>query len=49
MEGKVTMVWRGQTGKYFAIVEYWIGVGFQRVEREIDQATFERLNVQVAP
>lgn len=38
----VTKAWRSNKGKYFCTKRYWIGNGFQIVDIEIDQETFER-------
>jgi len=39
--GKVLYMWEGSEGHYFAMVQYWVGVGFQNVEREVDRDTYE--------
>ena len=38
--GKIEYAWQGKNGRFFAIISYWIGTGFQRVEREINESVF---------
>ena len=42
--GKIEYVWQGKNGKYFALISYWIGTGFQRVEREISEPVFNAVD-----
>jgi len=38
----ITKVWLSDKGKYYCTKKYWIGSGWQTVELEINQETFER-------
>lgn len=45
MEGKTVQMWEGKNGKYFALIQYWIGVGYQYVERETTKDAYELWNL----
>lgn len=40
-DAKVVSVWKGKNGTYWAKVSYWVGTGYQYVEREITQGCYE--------
>lgn len=39
--GKVVNMWQGKNNTYWALVQYWIGVGYQYVEREVSAEVYE--------
>jgi hypothetical protein len=39
--GKVSYMWEGKNGTYWALVAYWIGSGYQYVERQVDKDTYD--------
>ena len=43
--GKVLFMWEGNNGKYFALVSYWIGTGYQNVEREVSKDIYDLWNL----
>ena len=40
-KGKVVFMWKADSGKYFAKMQYWVGTGYQYVEREVTQGAYE--------
>lgn len=43
--GKVLFMWEGKNNTYWCLMQYWIGVGYQKVERQIDKDTYELWNL----
>ncbi len=41
MNGKVVFMWKGQNNTFWCKMAYWIGTGYQYVEREVDQDVYE--------
>lgn len=39
--GKVVNMWKGKNNTYWALVQYWIGTGYQYVEREVNAEVYE--------
>ena len=39
--GKVVSMWQGKNNTYWVLVQYWIGVGYQYVEREVSEEVYE--------
>jgi hypothetical protein len=39
--GKVVNMWQGKNNTYWALVQYWVGVGYQYVEREVSEEVYE--------
>lgn len=44
-EGNVVSVWQGKNGTFWCLMQYWVGTGFQNIEREIDESTYNRYKV----
>lgn len=40
-KGTVVSMWEGKNNTYWALISYWIGVGYQNVERQVAQNTYE--------
>lgn len=40
-EGKVVSMWEGKNSTYWCLVQYWIGTGYQYVERQCSQEAYE--------
>lgn len=39
-EGEVVAVWNGKGGTFWCLMRYWIGTGYQYVEREITETAY---------
>lgn len=39
--GRVVKMWQGKNNTYWALVQYWIGTGYQYVEREVNAEVYE--------
>ena len=39
--GKVVNMWQGKNNTYWALIQYWVGVGYQYVEREVSEEVYE--------
>lgn len=44
-EGKVVSMWEGKNSTYWCLVQYWIGTGYQYVERQCSQEAYEVWNL----
>ncbi len=40
-KGTVDYCWEGKNNTYWCVMSYWIGTGFQRVEREITESFYK--------
>jgi len=40
-KGQICFMWESKNGTYWAKVSYWIGTGYQSVERQVDKDTYE--------
>jgi len=39
--GQVQYMWEGEKNTYWALISYWIGTGYQNVEREVSHNVYE--------
>ncbi len=40
-KGEVKHMWEGKDNTYWALVSYWIGTGYQNVERKVSRSVYE--------
>lgn len=40
-DGKIEYVWAGKNNTFWALVSYWVGTGYQRVEMQITKSVFD--------
>lgn len=40
-KGQIVTMWRGKNGTYWCLMRYWIGTGYQTVERQTDKDIYE--------
>ena len=45
MRGKVVNMWEGKNDTYWCLMQYWVGTGFQYVEREVSKERYELWNL----
>ena len=43
--GTIRYMWEGKNGTYWALYSYWVGTGWQNVEREVDKDSYELWNI----
>ena len=39
-DGKIVMMWEGNNGTYWCKMQYWIGVGYQYVDYQVDEGAY---------
>lgn len=40
-KGEIRYMWEGKNNTYWALIIYWIGTGYQSVEREVARNIYE--------
>ena len=43
--GKIVNMWEGKNDTYWALIQYWIGSGYQYVERQTPKESYELWNL----